>query len=395
MVEYEPMKKPLTVRMAEALGWLYVILTVVLMVVSLFCDLYRGDFLGAVTSGVSFLSFLAFPAALILALRQGRRAWFVWPHTVVVLVVLMVAAAGCLASHSSVDTNEVGCVASENDDYWLDLDWRGKIFSMELTQKMDSIRNRLATAMVECNFEKDRRKANKMYREVAVRHLPALMALRQEIAAVNVHADKTNAKKRILEEIDDEIVDVKCKARDLSVMALEPCAKAKGVSFMGFDFDSEVEWDAIPRQIMDGGEDSDFFCREYELKKPYHGFETVEVRGGILSRRSYALVFSRQVVGKFDIETAQRWTDELARDFPGDCGIKLKVSSKTADWVMLKGESDKLRVWACAGAYTCSGFSIDGKEYDEEKGIHYQLDIRRKAGRRKSCLERNLNGRTK
>lgn len=87
------MKKPLTVRIAEALGWLYVILTVVLMGVSLFCYLYRGEFLDAVASGVSYLCFLAFPAALVLALRQGRRAWFVWPHTVVVLVVLMVAAA--------------------------------------------------------------------------------------------------------------------------------------------------------------------------------------------------------------------------------------------------------------------------------------------------------------
>ena len=93
MVEYEPMKKPLTVRMAEALGWLYVILTVVLMGVSLFHYLSRGEFPDAAMSGVSFLCFLALPVALVLALRQGRRAWFVWPHTVVVLVVLMVAVA--------------------------------------------------------------------------------------------------------------------------------------------------------------------------------------------------------------------------------------------------------------------------------------------------------------
>ena len=93
MVEYEPMKKPLTVRIAEALGWLYVILTVVLMGVSLFHYLSRGEFPDAAMSGVSFLCFLALPVALVLALRQGRRAWFVWPHTVVVLVVLMVAVA--------------------------------------------------------------------------------------------------------------------------------------------------------------------------------------------------------------------------------------------------------------------------------------------------------------
>ena len=93
MVEYEPMKKPLTVRIAEALGWLYVILTVVLIGVSLFHYLSRGEFPDAAMSGVSYLCFLAFPAALVLALRQGRRAWFVWPHTGVVLVVLMAALA--------------------------------------------------------------------------------------------------------------------------------------------------------------------------------------------------------------------------------------------------------------------------------------------------------------
>ena len=93
MVEYGPMKKPLPVRIVEALGWLYVILAVILMGASLVYYLSRGDFPEAAMSGVSFLCFLALPVALVLALRQGRRAWFVWPHTVVVLVVLMVAAA--------------------------------------------------------------------------------------------------------------------------------------------------------------------------------------------------------------------------------------------------------------------------------------------------------------
>ena len=41
MVGYEPMKKPLTVRIVEALGWLYVILTVV------FDDLKEPVLIGA------------------------------------------------------------------------------------------------------------------------------------------------------------------------------------------------------------------------------------------------------------------------------------------------------------------------------------------------------------
>lgn len=87
------MKKPLPVRIVEALGWLYVILAVILMGASLLYYLSRGDFPEAAMSGVSFVCFLALPAALVLALRQGRRAWFVWPHTVIALIVLTVAVA--------------------------------------------------------------------------------------------------------------------------------------------------------------------------------------------------------------------------------------------------------------------------------------------------------------
>ena len=129
---------------------------------------------------------------------------------------------------------------------------------------------------------------------------------------------------------------------------------------------------------MDGGEDSYFLRREHELKKPYHGFETVEVRGNVSSRRPYALIFNREVAGEFDIKTAQRWTDELARDFIGDCGIKLEIESKAPDGVMLSGESDKLCVWVCAGAYSIWYSNSNGD--DIEQGIQYQLDIRRRGG---------------
>lgn len=87
------MKKPLPVRIVEALGWLYVVLAVVIMGVTPFYYLSRGEFPEAAMSGVASLCALALPAALVLALRQGQRAWFVWPHTVIVLVVLMVALA--------------------------------------------------------------------------------------------------------------------------------------------------------------------------------------------------------------------------------------------------------------------------------------------------------------
>ena len=87
------MKMPLAVRIVEALGWLYAILAVSFMGASLFYYLSKGDFPEAAMSGVSFFCLLAFPAAMVLALRQGRRAWFVWTHTLIVLVVLMVAVA--------------------------------------------------------------------------------------------------------------------------------------------------------------------------------------------------------------------------------------------------------------------------------------------------------------
>ena len=91
--EQKTMKKPWAVRIVEALGWLYIILVVIFMGVSLFYYMSKGDFPEAAMSGVSFLCFLALPAAMVLALRQGRRAWFVWPHTLIVLVVLMVSVA--------------------------------------------------------------------------------------------------------------------------------------------------------------------------------------------------------------------------------------------------------------------------------------------------------------
>ena len=70
------MKKPLPVTIVEALGWVYVALVVL------------GCAVGIWKSGDSSLFIAAvFPLALtlgmVLQLRRGRRAWFLWPNTLV------------------------------------------------------------------------------------------------------------------------------------------------------------------------------------------------------------------------------------------------------------------------------------------------------------------------
>lgn len=165
------------------------------------------------------------------------------------------------------------------------------------------------------------------------------------------------------------------EARDVPILALTPCTNSTGAAFMGFDFDSKIDWNSRTNCIMDSCEDGLFLSRELELKQPFHGFETVEVRGDIDSRKAYAMVFDRMVVCEFDICGAQRWTDEVRRDFAESCGIDLVVESASDSWVMLKGETDALRIWVCAGAY--SSFSFCGDQVETESGVEYQLDVRR------------------
>lgn len=165
------------------------------------------------------------------------------------------------------------------------------------------------------------------------------------------------------------------EARDVPILALTPCTNSTGAAFMGFDFDSKIDWNSRTNCIMDSCEDGLFLSRELELKQPFHGFETVEVRGDIDSRKAYAMVFDRMVVCEFDICGAQRWTDEVRRDFAESCGIDLVVESASDSWVMLKGETDALRIWVCAGAYSSSSFC--GDQVETESGVEYQLNVRR------------------
>ena len=177
------------------------------------------------------------------------------------------------------------------------------------------------------------------------------------------------------ETSDEMIAEIKDEARDVPILALTPCTNSTGAAFMGFDFDSKIDWNSRTNCIMDSCEDGLFLSRELELKQPFHGFETVEVRGDIDSRKAYAMVFDRMVVCEFDICGAQRWTDEVRRDFAESCGIDLVVESASDSWVMLKGETDALRIWVCAGAYSLSSFC--GDQVETESGVEYQLDVRR------------------
>ena len=300
-------------------------------------------------------------------LRENLLHW-VWHFRGLALllpIAVMVIVTGCVYP----------TVKDETSLMWTKDDWWKDVFSVELAEKWDSLTSIVGDEMASRD-ENNRRKAREEARAIAANRLPALMALRREMAAKNVAATKTKRKESMLQTVDELIADIRDAVRDAPVLTLVPDANPKGVAFMGFDFDSEVEWDEMPHVIMGRGED--FLCREHELKKPYHGFETVEVRGNVSSRRPYALIFNREVAGEFDIKTAQRWTDELARDFIGDCGIKLEIESKVPDGVMLSGESDKLCVWVCAGAYSIWYSNSNGD--DIEHGIQYQLVIRRRGG---------------
>ena len=52
-----------------------------------------------------------------------------------------------------------------------------------------------------------------------------------------------------------------------------------------------------------------------------------------------------------------------------------KLESASDSWVMLKGETDALRIWVCAGAYSLASFCGDQEE--TESGVEYQLAVRR------------------
>ena len=84
------MKKPWAVRIVEALGWTYVALYAGVLIFA-FCETYSRDGFvdAAIMSGV-LLSQLCLPIGMVVALRKGRRSWFLWPHTVLVALIVVI-----------------------------------------------------------------------------------------------------------------------------------------------------------------------------------------------------------------------------------------------------------------------------------------------------------------
>ena len=80
------MKKPIAVKIVEALGWAYVVLAA-LAGLSMTCD-YMSDcgYLPGVTGVAISLVLIAMPVGMVLSLRRGARAMFLWPHSILSLV---------------------------------------------------------------------------------------------------------------------------------------------------------------------------------------------------------------------------------------------------------------------------------------------------------------------
>ena len=85
------MKKPLAVRIVEALGWTYVALYAAGFIFA-FCVIYgdTGFVDAALVSGVFLLPQLCLPIGMVVALREGRRSWFLWPHTILVALIVVI-----------------------------------------------------------------------------------------------------------------------------------------------------------------------------------------------------------------------------------------------------------------------------------------------------------------
>ena len=150
---------------------------------------------------------------------------------------LALAGAGCVYTDDSPDTNNVneaewGCLEELSEN----------VFEPELAERLRSIRRETSDEMVNCARMNDRRKANKLSKDIAVRRLPALTALRDELAGANVSKERARGKKRHIELLDQMIAEIKDEARDMPILALTPCTNSTGAAFMGFDFDSKIDW---------------------------------------------------------------------------------------------------------------------------------------------------------
>ena len=85
-------KKPWSVRIVEALGWTYVALYAGGLIFA-FCELElycRDGFVDAALTVGAFFAQLCLPIGMVVALRKGRRAWFLWTHTVLVAILAVI-----------------------------------------------------------------------------------------------------------------------------------------------------------------------------------------------------------------------------------------------------------------------------------------------------------------
>ena len=101
------MKKPLPVKIVEALGWVYVALAV-LLVGGAVIEVCQSVYCDKSILILFALTPLSLTVGMVLSLRQGRRFWFLLGHTVIGLigstvvltqvVELVTVAASCLVA---------------------------------------------------------------------------------------------------------------------------------------------------------------------------------------------------------------------------------------------------------------------------------------------------------
>ena len=94
------MKKPLPVKIVEVLGWMYVALSVVWIIVLIVAQVFGIDQEGEVWPLVLCGSFpLLLSLGMVLSLRRGRSGWFLVPNTVVFSLFLL----GAIVSLTSLE----------------------------------------------------------------------------------------------------------------------------------------------------------------------------------------------------------------------------------------------------------------------------------------------------
>ena len=94
------MNKPLPVKIVEVLGWMYVALSVVWIIVLIAAQVFGIDQEGEVWPLVLCGSFpLLLSLGMVLSLRRGRSGWFLVPNTVVFSLFLL----GAIVSLTSLE----------------------------------------------------------------------------------------------------------------------------------------------------------------------------------------------------------------------------------------------------------------------------------------------------